>query len=140
MLKKDYIVRQLEEFGKVLGVLMFLKKEKDWEKFEKEIATASSTFTNIELDYVENIGLAEYSQEILVNGKVSLEQKKILANLLFEKIDYYKLTQENEKHKKLVEKCYRLYEYLQNDQTQNEFNLEVHYRLEILKNVRLNSS
>ena len=54
MLKKDYFLRKLEEFGKALATLLALKRDGEWEKFEKEIAEATEKFTSLELSTIEN--------------------------------------------------------------------------------------
>ena len=55
MLKKDLILRQLEEFGKVMAVILSFKKVKDWDNFEKEIREAALKFTTFEIDNVESL-------------------------------------------------------------------------------------
>ena len=137
MLRKDYFVRQLEEFGKVLGVLLFLKKQNDWDKFTEELAKATPKFTSFELEFVEKLNDSEFLSEIIENEKVNLEQKTILANILFEKMDFYAHTVQTDKENETARKCLALYEFLHNNQSQNEFNLQTHYRLQFLKSMGL---
>ena len=137
MLRKDYFVRQLEEFGKVLGTLLFLKREKDWEKFEQEIANAAQRFTAIELNYVEQLPEDDFIKDVIEKNQLNLEQKHILAGILFEQMDFYAKTEQHENYISCAKKCLLLYKFLKANQTQNEFNLETHYRLEFLKGLGL---
>jgi len=49
MLKKDYLIRQLEEFGKVLAVLMNLKKENDWINLTRKFTTPRKNLLRLKL-------------------------------------------------------------------------------------------
>ncbi len=135
MLRKDYIMRQFEEFGKVMAVIFGLKKQNDWEKFEKEIAEASKKFTDIEICHAETLLLPDFEKEVLTSPALLPAQQKMLADLLFEKMNYYFEKGETGKAKDLKNKCLLLYQKFLDDLTQNEFNLDVHYKLEYLKDV-----
>jgi hypothetical protein len=133
MLRKDYIVRQFEEFGRVLAFLLSSKKDKDWDRFENELQEAVLRFTSFEIDYVESLNEEDFWFEIINHPTLSLDQYKILAGLLFEKLDYYMDRNECENYLNLKAKCFTLYKVIAGNQTQNEFNLDVHYKLEFLK-------
>lgn len=133
MLKKDFLVRQMEEFGKVLARILTFKKTSDWDKFEKELAEAVKRFTLIEVCNVEEMEADEFEQKIVVDKRLNFEQKKILATLLFEKMDYYLSMNEADKYGNLKNKCLVLYEYLANDLTENEYDLDIHYKLKQLR-------
>ncbi|MBL7933853.1 MAG: hypothetical protein JNL60_18260, partial [Bacteroidia bacterium] len=89
MYRKDYIQRQFEEFGKVLASLLLLKRQKNWEEFEKEISIAFLTYTAQNSEALENSDLESFANNIVNSKTLSFQQKKILANLLFEKMNYY---------------------------------------------------
>ncbi|MDI1355608.1 MAG: hypothetical protein PSX36_11855 [bacterium] len=133
MHKKDYIQRQFEEFGRVLALILGSKKQKDWEKFEIEIDEAIRKFTSLEIDAVEKHNDEEFEKVVIKNPALSQEQRKILANLLFEKLEFYLQGDDLENFVFLKQKCLALYSYLQDNATNNEFDLDVHYKLEILK-------
>jgi hypothetical protein len=132
MLRKDYILRQLEEFGKVLSLIMGYKKNSDWDKFEKEVADAALKFTSLEISQVENLVESEFESGVLMSEKLSQEQKTILASLLFEKMNYYISIEDQERYRRLKKRCFDLYSYLRDNSTENEYNLDVHYKLEFL--------
>ncbi|MDX2174830.1 MAG: hypothetical protein SFY56_17130 [Bacteroidota bacterium] len=135
MLKKDFIVRQLEEFGKVMAVIFGLKKDKDWHTYQNEINNAALKFTSFGLDYVESLNQTDFEKEILNHSTLTPEQHHILADLLFEKLNYYLSIEDAIKSEDLKQKCKKLYLLLQNNQTQNEFNLDIHYKLTFLSNL-----
>jgi hypothetical protein len=133
MLRKDLLVRQLEEFGKVMAVILGFKKQNDWDKFEKEIQEASIKFTGLEIKNIENLTVTDFEKEVLNHPTLLLDQKKILADLLFEKLNFYAQNNNEEKYQSLKTKCLALYEHIQNNHTENEFDMNVYYKLEILK-------
>ncbi len=133
MLKKDYIQRQFEEFGRVLAMMLTLKKNSDWEKLKEEIKAATETFSSLNIDVIEKLGLEEFQNSILYQNKLTQEQQKILARLLFEKMELYLAQNNKSKADDLKEKCLTLYQYLLDNFTTNEYDLDVHYKLEILK-------
>ena len=135
MYKKDYLQRQFEEFGKVLATILSLKKQNDWENFQKEINEAAKKFTSFEIDDIENLNEEGFIKEIISSSTLLFDQKKIIADLLFEKLDFYQAFDKKDRYQNLKTKCFILYEQLSNNQTENEFNLGIHYRLELLKKI-----
>jgi len=133
MLKKDFLVRQLEEFGKVMAVILGFKKNQDWDNFEKEMQAATLKFTTLELADVEKLTEAEFETEILNHPTLTQDQLKILADLLFERMNFYSVKGDEENYQKLKAKCVALYTHIQNNLLDNEFDMNVYYKLEMLK-------
>jgi hypothetical protein len=133
MLRKDYILKQFEEFGKVMALILSFKRSNDWEKFEEEIQAALQRFTSLEPAFVESLKEEEFEEKILKNPALSFEQQKILADLLFEKLNYYMEKNDREKYIDLKNKCSKLYQFIVENLTQNEFDLNAYYKLELLK-------
>lgn len=127
-------MRQFEEFGKVLSQILGFKREKDWEKFEKEVQKAFNQFTSLELEYIELLNEADFETEVIKHPTLSFEQKKIMAALLFEKMNYY-IEQNRDEYQVLKSKCIKLYSHIRDNFTQNQFDMDVHYKLEFLKNL-----
>lgn len=134
MLRKDLIMRQFEEFGKVLSQILGFKRERDWEKFEKEVQKAFNQFTSLELEHIACLNESDFETEIINHPTLSFEQKKIMAALLFEKMNYY-LEQNREEYQELKSKCIKLYSHIRDNFTQNQFDMDVHYKLEFLKSI-----
>lgn len=116
----------------MLALILGFKREKDWEKFEKEIADAMQRFTAMEIGHVEGLDPEGFEQKILQHPDMTLDQKKIMANLLFEKLSYSLETGDTENASKLKAKCLALYRHIRNNFSEHEFDLNVHYRLEFL--------
>ncbi len=133
MLRKDYIINQFEEFGKVLALILSFKRQKDWESFEKEIKNAASKYTPYEIIQLEDMNDTEFDEQLLQSTELSQAQKKIVASLLFEKMNYYSEINNEEKQRNTHAKCLKLYEHINSNFTNNEFDLDVHYKLDFLK-------
>jgi hypothetical protein len=133
MLRKDFIIRQIEEFGKVLALIIGFKKQNEWAKFEEEIKNAIQKFTSLEMNEIENLNIDFFVSEIINKKGLSLDQKKIIANLMYEKLYFYLFKNENENYSQLKAKCLLLYLHLNENCTTNEFDLDVHYKLSMLQ-------
>jgi hypothetical protein len=133
MLRKDFIIRQIEEFGKVLALIIGYKKQNEWTKFEEEIKNAIQKFTSLEMNEIENLNIDFFVSEIVNREGLSLDQKKIIANLMYEKLYFYLFKNENENYSQLKAKCLLLYLHLNENCTTNEFDLDVHYKLSMLQ-------
>lgn len=133
MLRKDFIIRQIEEFGKVLALIIGYKKQNEWTKFEEEIKNAILKFSSLEMNEIENLNIDFFVSEIVNREGLSLDQKKIIANLMYEKLYFYLFKNENESYSQLKAKCLLLYLHLNENCTTNEFDLDVHYKLSMLQ-------
>ena len=133
MLRKDFIIRQIEEFGKVLALIIGYKKQNEWTKFEQEIKNAIQKFSSLEMNEIENLNIDFFVSEIINREGLSLDQKKIIANLMYEKLYFYLFKNENENYSQLKAKCLLLYLHLNENCTTNEFDLDVHYKLSMLQ-------
>ena len=133
MLRKDFIIRQIEEFGKVLALIIGYKKQNEWTKFEEEIKNAIQKFSSLELNEIENLNIDFFVSEIVNREGLSLDQKKIIANLMYEKLYFYLFKNETENYSQLKAKCLLLYLHLNENFTTNEFDLDVHYKLSMLQ-------
>ena len=133
MLRKDFIIRQIEEFGKVLALIIGYKKQNEWTKFEQEIKNAIQKFSSLEMNEIENLNIDFFVSEIVNREGLSLDQKKIIANLMYEKLYFYLFKNENENYSQLKAKCLLLYLHLNENCTTNEFDLDVHYKLSMLQ-------
>lgn len=133
MFRKDFIVRQFEEFGKFLGIVFGLKKDNKWPELEELINTSAYKYTNIEIaeaEKLENKDLIE-----VLTGKFSLKEPnlKMLADLFYEKgIGYSKQFKEVEANN-VFEKAYIIYEYIQANSLEIDFSLDMHFKLTTLR-------
>lgn len=89
MLKRDYLVKQFEEFGKVMAVLLGLKKDKQFPELSDSIEEALKKYTSLEIKYFESISNESLIETLSQEKKLNDEQLKMLADLIFEKAEYY---------------------------------------------------
>lgn len=133
MYKKDFIQRQFEEFGLVLARILGYKRERDWAKFEEELAIALKEFSDQEITLLELQNKEEFETSIVLNKTLNFDKKKIIARLLFEKMLSYEGRGDNVRYQNLKQKCLTLYTFLRGELTHQHYDLEIHYHLESLK-------
>jgi len=139
MYRKDYLQRQFEEFGKVMALLMSLRKQKNHENFEKEYFLAFLKYTSLDPDHIVAMPMDRFISTCLQSDAISTTQVNQLADLLFEKLNFYLEQGLTVNTIDLIEKCWVLYSFLNENVTQNEFNLGNHYRLNALETLRKKS-
>lgn len=137
MLKRDYLIKQFEEFGKVLGQILGLKKEGNLSQLNDMIREASQKYAASEIDYVETIPDEVLLKTLLDEKKLTDEQLKMLGDLLFEKAEYYlRLNSPEGQSLNCYKKAYLVYSFLKEHATLN-FSLDMHYKLELLAKMDL---
>ena len=118
-----------------MALILTLKKDRDWEKFEQEIAEAARKFTTLEIAQVEALDHERFSTEVLAHPDLAIDQKKILAGLLFEQLSYYLEKNDTQKYLHLRDRCKELYQHIRDNFTENEFDLDVYYKLSFLDKI-----
>lgn len=137
MLRRDYLVKQAEEFGKVLAVIMGLKRDGLFADMLEEIYKASQKYTALEILYIEKLENAVLIKDLTEDKKLNDEQMKLLADLLFEKAEHYMYTEgAGEASDNAYRKAYIIYLFLKEHATIN-YSLDMHYKLELLAKMGL---
>ena len=140
MHKRDYLVKQFEEFGKVMAILLGLKRDKNYPKLFELINESIKKYTSSEVNYVESIINEQFIDILTIEKKLNDEQLKMLADLLFEKANYYFNSQQNSELKLKGINCYKksyvIYLFLK-EQTTLTYSLDMHYKLELLSKMKL---
>jgi hypothetical protein len=135
MHKRDYLVKQFEEFGKVMAILLGLKRDENYQKLSEIINESVKKYTSTEIDYVESLIDGQLIEKLTSEKKLNDEQLKMLADLLFEKADYYFNTQQNSDLKLKGIDCYKkshiIYLFLKEHATLT-YSLDMHYKIELL--------
>lgn len=137
MHKRDYLVKQFEEFGKVMALLLGLKRDGKYPELSSLIDDSTIKYTSIEIEFAQSLKDDELIFILTEEKKLSDEQLKMLADLLFEKGEYYtssNLTQEVQTN--CYQKAHLIYLFLKENATLN-YSLDMHYKLEILTKMRL---
>lgn len=135
MLRKDFLQRQFEEFGKVLAAILGFKKSGDMSSFEKEIEKAVKTFTAFELGELLKMDLGSFERMVKEDEKLKPEQVKILADLFYERSFVFDKPDQAEQMKDMLARAYFLYKRYTEELTVNEFNLEVNYRMQMITEI-----
>jgi hypothetical protein len=133
MLKRDYLVKQFEDFGKVLGSLLGLKNAGKFEELESLINNSTLKFTQLEIEDVETYNNETLLDTLTQDKKLTDEQLKMLGDLLYEKGEYYLNDPVNKEAKGITcfEKAKLIYAFLNVHSTLN-FSLDMHYKLQVL--------
>lgn len=140
MHKRDYLVKQFEEFGKVMAILLGLKRDEKYSELSELINESVKKYTPVEIKYAESIIDQQLITTLTTEKKLNDEQLKMLADLLFEKAEYYSNTQQNSDLNLNAINCYKkshlIYLFLREHATLT-YSLDMHYKLEILGKMKL---
>lgn len=137
MLRRDYFVKQVEEFGKVLAQIMGLKRNGRFPDMLAEINHAALKYTNLEILHTEKLEDTSLIEDLTDKQKLNDEQMKLLADLLFEKAEYYmNANGDGEEATNCYRKAHLIYLFLKDHATLN-YSLDMHYKLELLKKMEL---
>lgn len=136
MHKRDYLVKQFEEFGKVMAVLLGLKKEGNFQDMLSIIEEASKKYTSTEIAFVETIENEGLLDVLISEKKLNDEQLKMLADLLYEKAEYYLKQSFEVEASNCYKKAYSIYCFLKENATLT-YSLDMHYKLEVLSKMGL---
>ena len=133
MFRKDYIVRQFEEFGKFLAIVFGLKTDAKFTELEELINASALKFTNIEIKIAEQLPNKDLVQLLIENYELKEANLKMLADLLYEKgIGYSKLFKEDEAENAFT-KALIIFEYIQQNSMEIDFSLDMHFKINSLK-------
>lgn len=138
MHKRDYLVKQFEEFGKVMAILLGLKRDEKYSELSELINESVKKYTPFEIEYVESLLDEKLIDTLIIEKKLNDEQLKMLADLLFEKAEYYSNTQQNSDLNAIncYKKSHLIYLFLKEHATLT-YSLDMHYKLEILGKMKL---
>ncbi len=135
MLRKDYIQRKFEEFGKFLALLMGFKNNSQWLELEKEINENSQKFTGIEIEVAEGLKDSDFIQELTLKRELKEDQLKMLGDLLYEKgINYTQIFKEDES-KNAFSKALVIYNHIKSNSLETDFSLDMHYKIKAIQQI-----
>lgn len=135
MLRKDYIMRMYEEFGKFLGTLFGLRKMGNWVELEEVIKTSAQKYTLVELQFAEDLETKGLPQYLLKNHNLNSENIKMLGDLLYEKGLMYLATDRANEANNAFQKVFVLYTYVQQNALESDFSLDMHNKLSNVKDL-----
>jgi hypothetical protein len=133
MFRKDYIMRQYEEFGKFLAIVLGFKAESKFAELEELINTSAFKYTNIEVELAEKLPNKDIIQLLTENYELKEANLKMLADLLYEKgIGYSKQLKEKEAEN-AFQKTLLIFEYIKENSLESDFSLDMHFKMNSLK-------
>jgi hypothetical protein len=131
--RKDYIVRQFEEFGKFLAIVFGLKTDSKFTELEELINTSALKYTNIEMEVAEQLPDKDLIQLLTQNYELKEANLKMLGDLLYEKgIGYSKLFKES-KAENNFRKALIIFEFIKENSLEIDFSLDMHFKMTALK-------
>ena len=136
MHKRDYLVKQFEEFSKVIAILLGLKRDGKFSELSDLIHESVNKYTALEIDYVESLPNEILISTLTDEKKLNDEQLKMLADLLYEKAEYYAVSLNEVRAINCYKKAYNVYYFLKEHATLT-YSLDMHYKLEILEKMKL---
>ena len=135
MEQKDYLMRQIEQAGRVLGkVLADLTGLKNQGKLQDGIGQAEQTLqSELDLSIEELIGIPvdQLINTLLEKERMFQENFEKLADLLVELAEGYEQHKNLEKSRDLYQRALVLYEYV--DQAGSAFSFNRHSKMQRLK-------
>ena len=84
MIKKDYILRIVEEFAKFLAAIIGLRKEGKFDEALKKIDSVYKSIVDLDPIIIKSMGSDEMMDFLLNEKKFNHHYLKMLAELLFE--------------------------------------------------------
>lgn len=133
MFRKDYIMRQYEEFGKFLAIVLGFKAESKFFEMEELINTSAFKYTNIEVELAEKLPNKDFIQLLTENYELKEANLKMLGDLLYEKgIGYSKQLKEKEAEN-AFQKTLLIFEYIKENSLESDFSLDMHFKMNSLK-------
>lgn len=136
MPQEDFIKRQIDQLGRVLGkILSDLLGLKTQGRINEGIEMVDQTLKkalDLNIDNLSAIPTDKFIETLQSNNKLSNDNIEMLADIIFllaDEADYRKKV--NEKRRKLYEKSLVIYEYL--DKTSSTYSFDRHLKMDKIK-------
>ena len=85
MYRKDYIMRMVEDFGRLLNEIIHLRKESKLTEAEKKISAAGEVYFTFSFEEVLNFPDDGLREELISKKKLHPQQIRMLAEIFFQK-------------------------------------------------------
>jgi hypothetical protein len=135
MLRKDYLVRQFEDFGKFMAIILGFRQQGKWIEHEEKVKETLKQFTALELLAIEDLSNDVFFEQLQQKVKLSDDQLRITADLLYEKAHYYLENNEWINAHNVLHKAEILFKYIIDVTQGNSFDLDVNFKLRNIKNL-----
>lgn len=126
-------MRQYEEFGKFLAIVLGFKANQQFTELEELINTSAFKYTNIEIEIAERLPDKDLIRLLTENYDLKEANLKMLGDLLYEKgIGYSKLFKEKEAEN-AFKKALIIFEYIRENSLESDFSLDMHFKINSMK-------
>lgn len=133
MLRKDYIVRQFEEFGKFLAIVMGLRTDSKFTEMEELINSSALKFTAIEIETAEQLSNENLVETLTQKHQLKEANLKMLGDLLYEKGMSYTKQFQDEKAENAFKKALIIFEFIKENSLEIDFSLDMHFKINSVK-------
>ena len=130
MFRRDYLVKQLETFGRALALSIGQRKRNEIEAYERSFAELTQTYAGRSVKDLGQMTTHEFNQ-LLAEGDIT--KKKIFAALLFEYYLQLGAGAVDNDQMAVGQRCLLLYKNICEDISSEAYDLDVHYKLQVLK-------
>lgn len=125
-------MKQFEEFGKVMAVLLGLKRDGRFAELEELIRNTTLKYTGAEIAYMASVENDQLIETLTIQHKLSDERLKMAGDLLYEQAEAHLHVGRSAEARKCYQKSLLIYEFLQSQSTM-PYSLDVHYKVKLLK-------
>lgn len=126
-------MRQYEEFGKFLAIVLGFKNDSKFVELEELINTSAFKYTNIEIEIAEKLPNKDLIQLLTENYELKEANLKMLGDLLYEKGIGYSQRFKEEEVKNAFQKALIIFEYIKENSLESDFSLDMHFKMNSLK-------
>ena len=136
MHKRDLLMRQFEEFGKFLATILGYKQQQDFIEVSKLISEGALKYIGVSIKEVEELEPENLISSLTQEKKLTDEQLKMLADLLYENGVNNLNGDLNSDSNTLINftKAQMLYNFVNLNGTL-PYSLDTHYKLEAIKDI-----
>jgi hypothetical protein len=134
MHKRDLLMRQFEEFGKFLATILGYKQQENFIEVSKLINDGALKYIGISIGDIEDLDEENLIIFLTQEKKLTDEQLKMLADLLYEKgiNDLNAFLNQDVTSQSYFKKAQLLYDFVNKNATL-PYSLDTHYKLEAIK-------
>lgn len=125
-------MKQFEEFGRVMAVLLGLKRDGRHTEFEELIRNTTLKYTGAEIDYIASVENDQLIEILTGQRKLNDEQLKMAGDLLYEQAEAHLHAGRSAEARTCYQKSLLIYEFLQSHSTL-PYSLDVHYKVKLLR-------
>lgn len=122
MIKKDYILRIIEEVAKFIAILLGLKKAEKYEEALEMVGMAIDEYFHLDPEYIRSLSSNDVAQKLMDEKNLNIKLFEPLADLLHIEADIFMAMNQKENAKNGYQKAFHLLKF--SEQTDRTFSAE----------------